>query len=313
MKKAILVSLLVLLFVGVVLAKTTIGFIPMTLSNEYFITMVNAAQMEADKLGVDLLVQGAQQHASAEEQMQIMENMITRRVDAICIVPSSSEGLIPVLRKAEKAGIPVVNLDTGFDAAALEAAGLKPVPFIGTDNYYGAQIAGYFALALTGAEGKVAILTGVEGQKNAADRRNGFYDVVSAYPEMEVVAEQTANWEVEQGYNVFQNMLQANPDLKLVFASNDNMGIGAYRAIKEANKDVTVIGYDAIPAALDAVKAGEFAGTIAQFPAEMGEMGVQTAIKLINGEEVPMNIQTASMLIYASNVEWFEEYLAQYE
>lgn len=313
MKKAILVSLLVLLFVGVVLAKTTIGFIPMTLSNEYFITMVNAAQMEADKLGVDLLVQGAQQHASAEEQMQIMENMITRRVDAICIVPSSSEGLIPVLRKAEKAGIPVVNLDTGFDAAALEAAGLKPVPFIGTDNYYGAQIAGYFALALTGAEGKVAILTGVEGQKNAADRRNGFYDVVSAYPEMEVVAEQTANWEVEQGYNVFQNILQANPDLKLVFASNDNMGIGAYRAIKEANKDVIVIGYDAIPAALDAVKAGEFAGTIAQFPAEMGEMGVQTAIKLINGEEVPMNIQTASMLIYASNVEWFEEYLGQYE
>ena len=313
MKKAILVSLLVLLFVGVVLAKTTIGFIPMTLSNEYFITMVNAAQMEADKLGVDLLVQGAQQHASAEEQMQIMENMITRRVDAICIVPSSSEGLIPVLRKAEKAGIPVVNLDTGFDAAALEAAGLKPVPFIGTDNYYGAQIAGYFALALTGAEGKVAILTGVEGQKNAADRRNGFYDVVSAYPEMEVVAEQTANWEVEQGYNVFQNILQANPDLKLVFASNDNMGIGAYRAVKEANKEVIVIGYDAIPAALDAVKAGEFAGTIAQFPAEMGEMGVQTAIKLINGEEVPMNIQTASMLIYATNVEWFEEYLGQYE
>ena len=104
MKKVILVSLLVLLFVGVVLAKTTIGFIPMTLSNEYFITMVNAAQMEADKLGVDLIVQGAQQHASAEEQMQIMENMITRRVDAICIVPSSSEGLIPVLRKAEKAG-----------------------------------------------------------------------------------------------------------------------------------------------------------------------------------------------------------------
>ena len=130
---------------------------------------------------------------------------------------------------------------------------------------------------------------------------------------MEVVAEQTANWEVEQGYNVFQNILQANPDLKLVFASNDNMGIGAYRAIKEANKDVTVIGYDAIPASLDAVKAGEFAGTIAQFPAEMGEMGVQTAIKLINGEEVPMNIQTASMLIYASNVEWFEEYLGQYE
>ncbi|HPE69443.1 MAG TPA: sugar ABC transporter substrate-binding protein [Thermotogota bacterium] len=314
MRKFFVFVLLVAAVLSLGLAKTLrVGFIPMTLSNEYFITMVNAAQQEADKLGVTLLVQAGQRHGSAEEQMQIMENMITQRVDAICIVPSSSQGLIPVLRKAERAGIPVINLDTSFDAEAIKAAGLKPIPFIGTDNYYGAQIAGWFALSLLGADGEVAILTGISGQKNAADRRNGFYEVVSKWPNIKVVAEQTANWEVEQGYNVSQNIIQANPNLELIFASNDNMGLGALRAAQEAGKDITVIGYDAIPAALDAVANGTFAGTIAQFPAEMGIMGVQTAVKLSNGESVPEYIQTGSKLIYMANVEWFQEYLAQFE
>ncbi len=314
MKKVLLTVLLVALIGCFAFAKTmTIGFIPMTLSNEYFITMVNAAQQEADKLGIELLVQAGQRHGSAQEQMQIMENMITRRVDAICIVPSSSQGLIPVLRKAERAKIPVINLDTKFDAEALKAAGLKPIPFIGTDNYYGAEIAGWFALSLLGGEGDVAILTGVSGQQNAADRRNGFYDIVSKEEGINIVAEQTANWEVEQGYNVTQNILQANPELKLIFASNDNMGLGARRAIDEAKKEVIVIGYDAISAALDGVKAGTLAGTIAQFPAEMGIMGVQTALKIKDGETVPEYVQTGSKLIYQGNVDWFKDYLAQYE
>jgi len=315
MRKLLLVTLVLLLVLTTGIAKTLrIGFIPMTLSNEYFITMVNAAKQEAERLGVKLIVQAAQRHGSAEEQMQIMENMISQHVDAICIVPSSSQGLIPILRRAEKAGIPVINLDTRFDPAAIEAAGLKPIPFFGTNNYYGAQIAGWFALALLGGKGKVAILTGIAGQQNTADRRNGFYDVVSQCPGIKVVAEQTANWEVEQGYNVTQNILQANPDLDLIFASNDNMALGAIRAIKEAGReDIIVIGYDAISAALDAIERREMAGTIAQFPAEMGILGVRYAVKAIKGEEVPLYIQTGSKLIYKGNVEQFRDYLAQYE
>ena len=92
--------------------KATIGFIPMTLDNEFFITMVNAAKQEAEKLGVELLIQAGERHVSAEEQLQLVENMISNQVDAICIVPSSSEGLITALKKAQDAGIPVINLDT---------------------------------------------------------------------------------------------------------------------------------------------------------------------------------------------------------
>jgi len=289
----------------------TIGFIPMTLDNEYFITMVNAAQQEADKLGVKLQVQAGTSHGSAEEQLQIVETMITNKVDAICIVPSSSVGLMTALKKAEEAGIPVINLDTALDAELVKSNGLKPVPFIGTNNYDGAKLAGEYALEITGGTGKVAILTGIAGQQNAADRRNGFYDVVNG--KLEVVAEASADWEVEKGYNAAQNMIQANPDLVLIFASNDNMALGAIRAAKEAGKDIKVIGYDAIGEALNSVKAGEMAATIAQFPAEMGIQGVQAAMTLLGGGSMPDYTYTETRPITAENVDDFMTYLAKFK
>jgi ribose transport system substrate-binding protein len=291
-----------------------IGFIPMTMNNEYFVTMVNAAKIEAEKQGVKLLVQAGERHGSADEQLRIIEDMITREVNAICVVPSSSTGLVSAIKKAQKANIPVINLDTRVDPEAVKTEGLDPVPYIGTNNYDGAKMGGEYALANLDIEGKkVAILTGIAGQQNAADRANGFKDATAG--KVEVVAEQTANWEVEQGYNVFQNILQANPDVSFVFASNDNMGLGAIRAIKEAGKEneITVLGYDAISAALEAVEEGKMSGTVAQFPAEMGIQGVQAALKMINGESVPEVTFTKTEVIDASNVAEFKKYLDQFK
>lgn len=290
----------------------TIGFIPMTLNNEYFITMVNGAEQKAAEMGVKLEVQAGQSHASAEEQLQIIENMITSGVDAICIVPSSSEGLITALRKCEEANIPVINLDTRLNAELLESSGLKPVPFIGTDNYSGAKIAGEYAITQLEEGTKVAILTGIEGQENAAFRRNGFFDAASEY--LDVVAEQTAKWEVDEGYIVTQNILQANPDLEFMFASNDGMAIGALRAIQEADKQdaIQVIGFDAVSEALNLVKEGKLLGTVAQFPAEMGIKGVEAAVDAINGVELELSTDTGTELITSENVEEFMEYLSQF-
>lgn len=289
----------------------TIGLVPMTLDNEYFITMVNAAQQEADKVGAKLVVQAGTSHGSAEEQMQIVEAMITNKVDAINIVPSSSESLMPALKLAEAAGIPILNLDTKLDANLVKSNGLKTVPFIGTNNYDGAKIAGDYALELTGGTGKVAILTGIAGQQNAADRRNGFADAVKG--KLDVVAEQSADWEVEKGYNAAQNMITANPDLVLIFASNDNMALGAYRAVKESGKDIKVIGYDAIGDALASVKNGELSATIAQFPAEMGIQGVDASINLLKGGTMPDETFTETRLITKDNVDEFMTYLAQFK
>lgn len=293
--------------------KKVIGFIPMTMNNEYFVTMVNAAKIEAEKQGVDLLVQAGERHGSADEQLRIIEDMITREVDAICVVPSSSTGLISAIKKAQKAGIPVVNLDTRIDPAAVKEAGLKPVPYIGTNNYDGAKMGGQYALDNLKIDGmEVAILTGISGQQNAADRRNGFVDATKG--KVKVVAEQTANWEVEQGFNVFQNILQANPNIGFVFASNDNMGLGAIRACKAAGrKDIKVLGYDAVSGALQSVQEGEMAGTVAQFPAEMGIQGVQAALKMISGEKVPEVTFTKTEVIDSNNVVDFNKYLNQFK
>ena len=293
--------------------KKVIGFIPMTMNNEYFVTMVNAAKIEAEKQGVDLLVQAGERHGSADEQLRIIEDMITREVDAICVVPSSSTGLISAIKKAQKAGIPVVNLDTRIDPAAVKEAGLKPVPYIGTNNYDGAKMGGQYALDNLKIDGlEVAILTGISGQQNAADRRNGFVDATKG--KVKVVAEQTANWEVEQGFNVFQNILQANPNIGFVFASNDNMGLGAIRACKAAGrKDIKVLGYDAVSGALQSVKEGEMVGTVAQFPAERGIQGVQAALKMISGEKVPEVIFTKTEVIDSNNVVDFNKYLNQFK
>lgn len=288
-----------------------IGFVPMTLNNEYFITMVNAAQQKADELGVKLEVQAGDQHASAADQLTIVENLITSGVDAICIVPSSSEGLEASLRKCKDAGIPVINLDTILDESIVKAAGVE-VPFYGTDNYAGAKIAGEYVKEHFEAGTKVAILTGISGQQNAADRRDGF--IAGAGDAIEVVAEQSANWEVDQGYAAAQNILTSNPDLGLIYCGNDGMAIGAYRAVEEAKlqDQVKVIGFDGVSEALSMVENGQLLATVAQDPAKMGMMGVENAVNLLDGKEIEMKVDTGAKLILQDNVKEQQEYNAQF-
>lgn len=290
----------------------TIGFVPMTLNNEYFITMVNGAKQKAKELGVKLDIQAADQHASAAAQLTIVENMITSGVDGICIVPSSSEGLSTALTKCKEANIPVINLDTKIDQAILDEAGLT-VPFFGTDNYAGAEYAGAYVVENFEAGIETAILTGIEGQQNTADRRNGFFDAAGEH--VKVVAEQSANWEVDQGYTVAQNILSANPNLGLIFASNDNMAIGALRAVEEAGKkdDISIIGFDAISESLNLIESGDMFGTVAQYPAEMGILGVDSMVKIINGEDSRDYIDTGSKLITKENVAEHKTYCEQYK
>lgn len=288
-----------------------IGFVGMTLNNEYHITLANAAKQKAEELGVKIDIQAGGQHASAAAQLTIIENMIANGVDGIILVPSASEGLESALRKCKEQGIPVINADTMLDATVVSNVGLE-IPFYGTDNYAGAKLAGEFVKE-NFPEGTVtAILTGIEGHKNTSDRRNGFKD--GAGDHIKVVAEQTANWEVDQGYTAAQNILSANPDLQLFFCSNDNMGIGALRAVQEAGltDQVKIIGFDAVSEALNLVESGDFEATVAQFPAQMGILSVENIVKMIKGEDYEMYIDTGCKLITKENVAEHKEYVAQF-
>jgi ribose transport system substrate-binding protein len=201
--------------------------------------------------------------------------------------------------KANASGIPVIIVDTQADLEALAQAGGQTATFIGSDNYDGGKIAGVFLARQLGGKGKVAILEGIPGHETGDSRRLGFLDAIAISPGIEVVSSQPANWERDQGFNVFQNMLQAHPKIIGLFAANDLMALGAMEAIAAAGKtgQITIVGFDALDEAREAIEKETMSGTVAQHPDEMGKAAIENAFKLLQGESIPKHIAVSIELI----------------
>ncbi len=270
-------------------AKPRVAFVLKTLNSPFFIDMHRGAEEAAARVGVDLVVQAAEREVDVDKQMQIIENLIQTGVQALCITPSGSKEIVPAIAKANAARIPVVIVDTRVDEKAAGEAGIRLDGFVGSDNYEGGKVAGQHLLAVTGGKARVAILEGIPGHETGDSRLKGFRDAVKDAPGVKVLASQTANWERDQGFTVFQNMLQAHPDLDALFACNDMMALGAVEAIAAAGKTgkIRVIGFDAVEDAREAIAAGTMIASVAQFPSEMGRIAVEDAAKLIRGEKPP--------------------------
>ncbi len=267
----------------------TVALVIKTVNHPYFIDMQQGAEEAAKRLGIHLVVQGAEREVDVEKQMQIVENLIQNKVDALCLAPSGSRELVPAVVKANRAGIPVIVLDTRIDAKVLQEAGGKVVTFIGSDNFEGGKVAGNYILEKMKGNGRVAILEGIPGHETGDARRRGFHSVVDQAPGIKVVASQTANWERDQGFNVFQNILQAHPDIQALFACNDLMALGAIEAIAAAGRTgkILVVGFDAVKDGRDAIRQGTMAASVAQHPEEMGRLAVESADRVLRGESVP--------------------------
>src|SRR2546430_13714240 len=265
--------------------------------------MQKGAEEEARKLGVNLIVQAADREVDVEKQMQIVENLIQAKVAALCVTPSGSREIVPAIDKANRAGIPVVIVDTRVDEKALKESHGQIAAFIGSDNYEGGKVAGEFLAKRLGGKGKVAVLEGIPGHETGDSRLRGFREAIKATPEIQIVASQTANWERDQGFNVFQNILQSHPDVQAVFACSDLMALGALEAIAAAKKtgQIIVIGFDASDEARKAVLAGTMDATVAQSPATMGAMAVENAYHLIKGEKVKEEMVVPIKLITKEN------------
>ena len=268
--------------------KPTVALVLKTLNHPFFVDMRRGAQEAADRLGVTLQVQAAEREIDVEKQMQIVENLIQTGINALCITPSGSREIISALVKAKNAGVPIVVVDTRLDARAAADAGVEAKTFVGSDNYEGGRLAGDYVAKITGGKARVGILEGIPGHETGDSRLRGFRDVVATHPGISIVASQPANWERDQGFNVFQNMLQAHSDIDTVFAASDLMALGAIEAIAAAGKTgkIRVIGFDALDDAKKAIAAGTMEGSVAQFPAEMGRVAVESAVKVIRGESV---------------------------
>jgi ribose transport system substrate-binding protein len=288
---------------GSIPARPRVAFVMKTLNHPFFLDMKRGADEAAGRLGIELVVQAAERELDVEKQMQIVENLIQTGVQALCVTPSGSKEIVSALAKANRAGIPVVIADTRVDPAAATAAGLTLGTFIGSDNYEGGRLAGQFLVKHTGGRAKVGILEGIPGHETGDSRLRGFRDGVAAARGISIVASQPANWERDQGFTVFQNMLQAHPEIDAVFACSDLMALGAVEAIAAANRtgSIRVVGFDALDDARIAIDAGQMVASVAQSPREMGRLAVESAVKLIRGENVPAEQKVPIELVKRSS------------
>ena len=252
-----------------------------TLNNPFFVTLADGAQAAADDLGVELVVVDAQDDPAQEATN--MEDLIQRGVSAILVNPTDADAIVPSIQKANQAGIPVFTIDRG-------AAGGDVVSHIASDNVAGGRLAAEFLCDALGGSGKVVELEGIAGTSAARDRGQGFNEYMAEEcPGVEIIAKQTANFNRAEGLTVFENILQAEPEIDGVFAHNDEMILGAIEAAKAAGRDgeIVFVGFDAVDDAVAAVDAGDLAATVAQQPDVMGQLGVETAVAALNGETTP--------------------------
>ncbi|MDV2582213.1 ribose ABC transporter substrate-binding protein RbsB [Alkalibacillus haloalkaliphilus] len=255
-----------------------IGLAVSTQNNPFFVTLREGAEEKAEELGVDITVVDAQDDAAT--QLSSMEDLIQQDVDVLVVNPTDSEAVITAVEAANEADIPVVTVDRSAD-------GGEVVAHIASDNVAGGEMAGDFIIEQLGGEGNVVELEGIPGSSAARERGEGFHNSVGAEDGIEVVAEQPADFDRAEGLTVMENIIQSGEEFDAVFAHNDEMALGAVRALESAGMDdVIVVGFDATDDAVEAVEAGEMDATIAQQPIVIGEQGVETALDIANGETV---------------------------
>ena len=264
-----------------------IGLVVSTQNNPFFVTLKEGAVKKANELGYELIVLDSQNDPSKE--LGNVEDLLVKGVDVLLINPTDSDAVVSSVRAANRSKIPVVTLDRA-------ANGGKVVSHVASDNVLGGEVAGNYIVEKLGGKGKVVELEGIPGTTAARDRGEGFNKAIVG--KLDVVAKQAADFDRTKGLTVMENILQAQPEINAVFAHNDEMALGALKAIESSGrKNVIVVGFNATDDAVAAVKDGKLSATVAQKPAEIGAIGVEVADKIIKKQPVQENVPVALELI----------------
>lgn len=256
-------------------SKVVIGLLVYNDKNEFIQKVVSGAQAKCDEYGYELIEYSADGDAATE--VSNMEDLITKKPNVILYNPVDSDAAEAALSLANDANIPVITVDR-------TANGGEVVSHVASDNVYGGKIAGEYILAQLGeAGGQLVEIQGVAGTSAARDRGEGFHSAVDGVANVEVVISQIGNWDKAQGMTIMENALQAHPEIKGVFAHNDTMAMGALEAATAAGReDIVIVGFDADDDAVQSVKDGKLANTVAQQPQLMGSRGVELAYNYLN-------------------------------
>jgi len=274
---------------GQAATKPKIALVMKSLANEFFQTMEKGARdYQAQHSGeFDLISNGIKNETDVSAQINLVDQMIAQRVDAIVIAPADSKALIPICKKANNAGIVVVNIDNKFDTKALEQEKVK-FPFVGPNNRTGAEKVGDYLGKDLKAGDKVAIVEGIPGAFNAIQRKAGFEDAAKKY-NLDVVTSQSGQWETGTANKVAAGIITQYPDLVAFMCSNDNMALGVVAALRSAGKEgkIKVVGFDNISAVQELIKEGKILATADQHADQLAVFGIQYALEALKTHKMP--------------------------
>ena len=268
--------------------KLTFGLVVKNLSNPYFVTLADGAKEAAAELGIEIDVQATTDDTQINEQINLLDTMVTQNYDAIIFSPLNNTSAVPWVKRANDASVPVINVDTALNDDELKAQGASVVCKIFTDNISAGEEAAKAIVEALGGKGKIAMLEGTSGATTAEDRKTGFYNIIDKEEGIEVVASVDAKYNRNEAYTAMTTILAANPDIQAVFAANDEMALGAIAAIEEAGKtgDIKVIGVNYGEEIQQAMKDGKAYGSVNQDPHWIGYQAVMCAKDYLDGKEL---------------------------
>ncbi len=269
--------------------KKNIALVMKTLTNPFFIEMEKGARQAEKEFGINLIVKTGAQETSIDQQIAIVEELIRAQVDAIVIAPGGSTELIPVLKKAQDANIVVVNIDNKLDSDLSAKLGLSNVPFISVDNAQGAYLSAKYISDMIAKPTRVAVIEGITSAQNSQDRKTGALKAFRENGNITSIITETANWKIDESYDVTKRLLSKYPDIGAIFCANDMMALGTIKYLKDTNQNnVLVAGFDALDEAKEAIKNGQLMVTIDQQPNVQGYLGIKFALDELN--KIPVNL-----------------------
>lgn len=270
----------------------TIAFIPKVLGNiSYWNTVKNSIDKTASENNLKIVTKAPENESNYQEQKEIIQEMIKQNVSAIILAPCSVTEIISDIKDANNKGIPVILIDTDVDRDLLTIKKVKVETFAGTDNYEGGKLSGERVVSKAEGKGDVAILGGTVGQTNGEARCGGFEDVVKKAG-MNVAASVSTDWSKDDGYEKAKTLLLAYPDIKAIFAANENIALGVVSAVKELNKKPLIECFDTSDDTIKAINIGEIDSSVSQHPELMAKNAVEAAVKILKGEKVDAVIPT---------------------
>ena len=258
--------------------KIVIGISMLSMQNEFIVNISDEMQKKAEELGAELIIVDAER--SPLKQIEQVESFIAQKVDVIILNPCEFEASSPAVTKALAANIPIVNVNS--------ATKVQPTAFVGSNDVESGRIAMKFIAEKLGGKGNIVMIQGLNGQAAQIQREQGAKEIIEQFPGLNMIAQQTAEWDRAKSMDLMQNWIQSyGTKINAVFAHNDEMGLGAVKALHDAGmkEKVIVVSIDAIADALQAVKKGDLDATVFQDARKQGAGAIETAVKIARGEQ----------------------------